>query len=105
MVKSARKQSKNATSDGERKKGEHDEIHERKETLPAIFGAIVDYHNNLTQTRFTIAGLYIAATGFLASSLFSSTSSPKSHLLISFFGLFFYPSMFALGDLHSSSSK
>ncbi len=39
--------------------------------LPTIYNAIVDYHNNLVQMRFTIAGLCLAATGFLMNSWFS----------------------------------
>jgi hypothetical protein len=38
----------------------------------------VDYHNSLVQTRFTIAGLYIAATGFLASSWFATLGRQRS---------------------------
>src|SRR5258708_40084334 len=59
------------------------------ETLRTIFAAIVDYHNNLTQTRFTIAGLYIAATSLLASSWFSGSRSKESSILIPLVGLFF----------------
>lgn len=41
------------------------------QNLTTIYGAIVDYHNNLVQIRFVIAGLCLAATGFLMSSWFS----------------------------------
>jgi hypothetical protein len=34
---------------------------------------IVDYHNNLVQIRFTVAGLSIAADEFLASGFFRQT--------------------------------
>jgi hypothetical protein len=59
------------------------------ETLRTVFDAIVDYHNNMTQTRFTIAGLYIAATGFLASSWFSGSVRKEFFILIPIVGFFF----------------
>ncbi|MDD5760429.1 MAG: hypothetical protein PHI06_15290 [Desulfobulbaceae bacterium] len=43
--------------------------------LRASYGAIVSYHNNLVHMRFTVAGLFIAANGFLASGFFQTTSS------------------------------
>jgi hypothetical protein len=41
------------------------------ENVRAAYEAIVDYHNGLVQTRFTVAGLYLAATGFLVSAWFN----------------------------------
>lgn len=38
--------------------------------IRAVYSAIVDYHNNLVQTRFTVAGLVLAANGFLAGAFF-----------------------------------
>ncbi|MFZ5822501.1 MAG: hypothetical protein ACOYYJ_21630 [Chloroflexota bacterium] len=38
--------------------------------LRASYSAIVDYHNNLVQTRFNVAGLFLAANAFLASGFF-----------------------------------
>jgi hypothetical protein len=57
--------------------------------LPTIYGAIVDYHNGLAQVRFTIAGLYIAATGFLVNSWFSINhqKSIHSYILIPILGI------------------
>ena len=60
---------------------------EKYETLPATFNAIVDYHNALTQTRFTVAGLYVAATGFLINSWFSGLVSQKLYDFIPLIGL------------------
>jgi hypothetical protein len=40
--------------------------------IRAVYSAIVDYHNNLVQTRFTVAGLVLAANGFLAGAYFQS---------------------------------
>jgi len=39
--------------------------------LPTLYKAMLDYHNTLVQVRFTIAGLYLTATGFLVNSWFS----------------------------------
>lgn len=44
------------------------------------YNAIVDYHNNLVQARFTVAGLVIAANGFLASAFFQSSGSASPHI-------------------------
>jgi hypothetical protein len=60
-----------------------------EETLLASFGGIVGYHNDMTQARFTIAGLYLAATGFLAGSWLSDPSHQGSSILIPVVGLFF----------------
>jgi hypothetical protein len=49
-----------------------------RENQRTVYKAVVDYHNSLVQTRFTIAGLYIAATGFLASSWFANLRSQRS---------------------------
>ena len=40
-----------------------------------VYGAIVDYHNNLVQMRFTVVGLFLAANGFLASGYFQPNIS------------------------------
>jgi hypothetical protein len=50
----------------------------------AAYAAVVDYHNNLVQMRFTVAGLFLAANGFLASGFFQSSLSalPRSALPI-----------------------
>ncbi len=36
------------------------------ENLKEAYNAIVDYHNNIIQNRFVVAGLFLAANGFLA---------------------------------------
>jgi hypothetical protein len=48
--------------------------------LRIVYDAIVDYHNNLVHMRFTVAALYLAASGFLAGALFSGTgwAGPKA---------------------------
>lgn len=46
------------------------------ENLSAGYSSIVGYHNNLMQIRFTVAGLSVAADGFLASAFFQ-TGSPR----------------------------
>lgn len=57
------------------------------ENLSAGYSGIVDYHNNLVQIRFTVAGLSIAADGFLASALFQTDSVILSKTIISILGL------------------
>lgn len=46
------------------------------DNLGSIYSAIVDYHNNLVHMRFTVAGLFLAANGFLVGGLYSSSTSP-----------------------------
>lgn len=48
------------------------EVQASRDDLRATYGAIVDYHNGLVQTRFTVAGLFLAANGFLAAGFFQS---------------------------------
>ncbi|HCC78019.1 MAG: hypothetical protein A2X25_00350 [Chloroflexi bacterium GWB2_49_20] len=57
------------------------------ENLSTGYNGIVDYHNNLVQIRFTVAGLSIAADGFLASALFQTGSLMFSKILISILGV------------------
>lgn len=57
------------------------------EDLRASYAAIVDYHNNLVQIRFTTAGLALAGNGFLASGYFQPEVSSCGELMISIFGL------------------
>jgi hypothetical protein len=54
-----------------------------------MFQAIVDYHNKLAQTRFTIAALYLTATSFLANSWFANSENPASYPAIPVLGLVF----------------
>jgi hypothetical protein len=60
---------------------------ETTETWRAVYDAIVDYHNNLVHMRFTVAGLYIAATGFLANSWFGDQRQPQAILSIPILGI------------------
>jgi hypothetical protein len=53
----------------------------KDENLTAGYSSIVDYHNTLVQIRFTVAGLSIAADGFLASALFQADSPVVSKIL------------------------
>jgi hypothetical protein len=52
-----------------------------KGDLLAAYNAIVGYHNNLVSMRFTIAGLYLAASGLLAGSMFNSDWSGTTLVL------------------------
>ena len=55
--------------------------------LPTIYNAIVDYHNVLIQVRFTIAGLYLAATGFLVNSWFNIDHQNCTYVFIPILGI------------------
>jgi hypothetical protein len=57
------------------------------EELSTGYNGIVEYHNNLVQIRFTVAGLSVAADGFLASAFFQTGSPEFSRMLISILGL------------------
>lgn len=57
------------------------------ENLSAGYNGIVDYHNNLVQIRFTVAGLSVAADGFLASALFQTGTPEVSQIVISTLGI------------------
>jgi hypothetical protein len=57
------------------------------ENISTGYSSIVDYHNNLVQIRFTVAGLSVAADGFLASAFFQTGSPEFSKILISILGL------------------
>jgi hypothetical protein len=59
----------------------------KDENLTAGYSSIVDYHNTLVQVRFTVAGLSVAADGFLASALFQADSPVVSKILISTLGV------------------
>lgn len=58
-----------------------------RQDLNAGYNGIVDYHNNLVQIRFTVAGLSIAADGFLVSAIFQAGSPLISRILISILGV------------------
>ena len=55
--------------------------------LRAAYAAIVDYHNNLVHMRFTVAGLFLAANGFLASGFFQSTVSAVPRVALPVLGM------------------
>ena len=57
------------------------------EDLSTGYSGIVDYHNNLVQIRFTVAGLSIAADGFLAGAFFQTDAVVLSRIIISILGL------------------
>jgi hypothetical protein len=59
----------------------------KSQDLSAGYNGIVDYHNNLVQIRFTVAGLSIAADGFLASAIFQTGTPFVSRILISILGV------------------
>jgi hypothetical protein len=50
--------------------------------VKAAYSAIVSYHNGLVQTRFTIAGLFVAANGLLAGGYLQATSSGATGLMV-----------------------
>jgi len=45
------------------------------ESVRAAYAAIVDYHNNLAQIRFSVAGLFLVSNGVLASGIFQISPS------------------------------
>jgi hypothetical protein len=57
------------------------------ENARTMHHAIVDCHNKLVQTRFTIAGLYLTATGFLANSWFGGLARGQSYYAVPVLGL------------------
>lgn len=57
------------------------------EHLSAGYNGIIDYHDSLVQIRFTVAGLSIAADGFLASAFFQTDSAILSKIIIAILGL------------------
>jgi hypothetical protein len=48
---------------------------DERENLRLMYEAIANYHGSLVNMRFTIAGLYLAATGFLAAAWFTGLDS------------------------------
>jgi hypothetical protein len=51
------------------------------------YAAIVDYHNNLVHMRFTVAGLFLAANGFLVGGFLQSYPTPSPWAALPFLGL------------------
>jgi hypothetical protein len=48
------------------------------EDIRQAYAAIVNYHNNLVQMRFTILGIFLATNGVLATGFFQSSLSMQS---------------------------
>ena len=59
----------------------------KQDDLLAVYSAVVDYHNNLVHMRFTVAGLYLAASGFLVGAMFSSSDWHGTKLSVTLLGL------------------
>jgi len=55
--------------------------------IRAIYSAIVDYHNSLVQSRFTVAGLVLAANGFLAGAYFQADLPAVAKICILVLGI------------------
>ena len=53
-----------------------------------VYSAIVNYHNNLVNMRFTVAGLYLAGSAFLANVLFSGGQLFIVKIAVAILGLF-----------------
>lgn len=51
-----------------------------------VYNGIVDYHNNLVQIRFTVAGLFLAANRFIVSGLFQSQGCTQFYVSTFLFG-------------------
>ena len=62
-----------------------DEEKETPENLRTEYSAIVNYHGDLVKSRFTMAGLYIAAMGFVAGAVFKEGSTLVGQLVGSMF--------------------
>jgi|GEM_PF-1215793 len=58
---------------------------EMASNLRTEYSAIVNYHNDLVKSRFTIAGLYLAAMGFVAGAVFKSDATLIGQLVCSMF--------------------
>ena len=57
------------------------------DAIKAAYAAIVAYHNNLVQTRFTITGLFLAANGLLAGGFFQAGKSELPRFSLPVLGL------------------
>lgn len=56
------------------------------ENVRAEYQAVVDYHTSIVNTRFTIAGLYVAGIAFLTAAVFSNDTSWPVRAASSFLG-------------------
>lgn len=61
---------------------------QNNESMNIEYKAVVDYHLSIVNSRFTIAGLYVAALGFSTTSMFSSTIAPQTHVVLLGLALF-----------------
>jgi hypothetical protein len=61
-----------------------DQEKERTENLRVEYSAVVNYHNDLVKSRFTIAGFYVATIGFVMNAAFNENSTPIIQLICSF---------------------
>jgi hypothetical protein len=52
-----------------------------------VYQSISNYHNNLVQIRFTVAGLFLTASGFLIGAWNNSTS-PQIKIYLPVLGIF-----------------
>lgn len=50
------------------------------EDVRAEYQAVVDYHASIVSSRFTIAGLYVAAVGFMAAAVFAGDTTWSARL-------------------------
>ncbi len=58
-----------------------------RDDLRAAYGAVVDYHNNLVHMRFTVAGLFLAANGFLVSGYLQKYPPPFPLSVLPYLGI------------------
>lgn len=52
----------------------------KDEDIRTEYSAVVDYHTSIVNSRFTVAGLYVAAVGFLASTVLGKDVSTVARL-------------------------
>ncbi|HSN24191.1 MAG TPA: hypothetical protein VLS45_08510 [Methylomicrobium sp.] len=57
------------------------------DAIKAAYAAIVAYHNNLVQARFTITGLFLTANGLLAGGFFQAGMSQLPKFALPALGL------------------
>ena len=52
----------------------------KEEDTRAEYSAVVGYHTAIVNSRFTVAGLYVAAVGFLAGAVFGKDTSAVARI-------------------------
>jgi len=60
---------------------------EKGNNLRAAYAAVLNYHNSLVQARFTVAGLVLAANGFLVNAFFQKNVHASFQFLVPFLGI------------------